>query len=42
VVELKKPCAPCQFDADRFAQCVCIAEVSLEQVLRNVLAKLKS
>ncbi|MFT4539636.1 MAG: tetratricopeptide (TPR) repeat protein/glycosyltransferase involved in cell wall biosynthesis, partial [Planctomycetota bacterium] len=36
VVELKKDCAPCQFDA-RFQTCSCIADVTLEEVRDSVL-----
>jgi ADP-heptose:LPS heptosyltransferase/tetratricopeptide (TPR) repeat protein/glycosyltransferase involved in cell wall biosynthesis len=36
VIELKKDCAPCQFD-ERFATCTCIASVGLEPVLDHVL-----
>jgi ADP-heptose:LPS heptosyltransferase/glycosyltransferase involved in cell wall biosynthesis len=36
VIELKKDCAPCQFD-ERFATCTCIAAVGLVPVLDHVL-----
>ncbi|MCR0985556.1 glycosyltransferase family protein [Roseomonas populi] len=36
VIELKKDCAPCQFD-ERFATCTCIAAVGLGPVLEHVL-----
>ncbi|MBB2203387.1 glycosyltransferase, partial [Gluconacetobacter tumulisoli] len=36
VIELRKSCAPCQFD-DRFATCTCIAAIGLEPVLDHVL-----
>ncbi len=39
VIELKKDCAPCQFN-QRFKTCKCIEEISLETVLKQVLAHL--
>lgn len=36
VIELKKSCAPCQFD-ERFATCTCISEISVDQLLEHML-----
>jgi tetratricopeptide (TPR) repeat protein len=38
VVALSKSCAPCQFDPDRFANCRCIGEIGVDEVLEAVLA----
>jgi len=38
VLELKKECAPCQFDEKRFSTCTCISEITLERYLEHILA----